>query len=237
MAASREKFLLCFHDFGIENAKITFPIIKRIKEHTGFSFPVLVIPDISKGNSEQISEFSNMLKELSNEKFELLIHGFSHKSNNLFKRNWQGKIANALANHEAEFAGLSKEDSSSLLHQSINSWNHLNLSSPTGFVAPTWHGNKFLKKHVLNHGLIFEERFFIHSLKGKKIFSPVASFAGIPSSFVPMVFAFGKLSLCLKNSIPRIALHPVDFPKWEQKIFTLIDEFLKKREPVFYKNL
>ncbi|MBO5423543.1 MAG: DUF2334 domain-containing protein [Fibrobacteraceae bacterium] len=237
MANSKGKFLLCYHDFSIDSAQIVFSNIQKIKSFTGKSFPVLVVPNTSNASSLKISEFSSMLKELENDNFELLLHGCTHHANLTQKRTLYGRFALSLTQNEAEFAGLSEKDSLESLNQAYQYWQNLDLKPPVGFVAPTWHANPFLKKQVLKKNIIFEERLKIISPTGKSIYSPVVSFAGIPSLTLPLAFAYGNLIMGSKIGVPRLALHPVDFPKLESKIFALIEKTIKLKKTVFYRDL
>jgi hypothetical protein len=70
--------------------------------------------------------------------------------------------------------------------------------------------------------MLFEDRFSLTTAKGKRFASPVASFAGIPDFLVRPAFKFGELILKVPVGLPRIALHPVDFPERGAAVHDLI---------------
>lgn len=237
MEKEKRKYLLCFHDLSIDNTSKVLPILNKLKSIIGNPFPVLVIPSTKNFSKEQVSEFSSILQNLQNDGFELLIHGFNHQADKNLTRDLYGKIALSLTNNEAEFAGLQEKDSALLLQNAFNCWDSFNLKQPIGFVAPTWHGNRFLKKQVLANDLIFEERFFLRKNNCKKIFSPVISFAGMPKFSFPLLFLAGKTLNLFSPGIPRLALHPSDFPFLENKIFKLVETINKNFTFSFYRDL
>ena len=49
-------------------------------------------------------------------------------------------------------------------------------------------------------------------MRGNRYASLVTSFAGIPDFLIKPAFKFGEFILKIPVGLPRIALHPVDFP-------------------------
>ena len=83
---------------------------------------------------------------------------------------------------------------------------------PVAFIPPTWYSNNFLCKQVRKLGILFEDRFSITTMRGNRYASLVTSFAGIPDFLIKPAFKFGEFILKIPVGLPRIALHPVDFP-------------------------
>ena len=153
-----------------------------------------------------------------------------------------------LTHGEAEFAGLSEFESTRLLHAGLNAWQKLfeipgqarNDAGvkPAAFIPPTWYSNKFLPSQVHAEKMLYEDRFALTTANGKRIASPVASFAGIPDALVKPAFKFGSFILNFPFGLPRIALHPVDFPQHEKAIHNLIRAALGcGRKLTRYKDL
>lgn len=237
MGNKKSKILFCFHDFSMTLAEKSLEIIQKLKNSLECSFPILVIPYTENATPAQISEFSAILQQLQSEKFELLLHGFKHSADISLNRTTYGRFALSITNKEAEFAGLNAKDTEILLEKALNAWAQLLPYSPKGFVAPTWHGNPFLKDCILNKGLIFENRFKIYGPNKKSLISPVASFAGIPEIIAKLSFLYGRALKEIPLGTPRIVLHPSDFPRFEKQIFNLIEKTQKKAKPIFYKDL
>ncbi len=233
------KFLLCFHDFSVWNYQKVVPVLEELKDLTGRPFNVLVIPDTEKASPETIEGFKASLLKLREEGFELALHGYKHKAEFSQGRTYAGLIGMNLTHGEAEFAGLSKYESERLLDAGLDAWKALlGEYQPVAFVPPTWYSNAFLRRQVRERGMLFEDRFSLTTAAGKRFVSPVTSFAGIPNFLIKPAFRFGEIILKLPAGLPRIALHPVDFPARAGEVRDVIRTALSKgRELVRYSDL
>lgn len=241
------KFLLCFHDFSVWNYQKMAPILEELKDLAGAPFSVLVIPDTEKAPSDTVEGFKSTLRKLKADGFELALHGYKHQAEFSQGRSYMGLIGMNLTNGEAEFAGLSEFESSRLLHAGLDAWKELfavpgqarnDVEKPAAFIPPTWYSNKFLPSQVHAEKMLYEDRYALVTAKGKRYASPVASFAGIPNFLQKTAFKFGEIILKIPVGLPRIALHPVDFPARTDKIHDLIRIALNSgRKLSQYKDL
>lgn len=233
------KFLLCFHDFSVWNYQKVVPVLEDIRALLGCPFNVLVIPDTEKATATDIEGFRNVLGWLKAEGFELALHGYKHRAEFSQGRSYMGLIAMNLTRGEAEFAGLSEYESNRLLQSGLSSWNDCGLEAPpVAFVPPTWYSNAFLPRQVRAVGMLYEDRFSLVTAKGERYASPVASFAGIPDFLLKPAFKFGELILKVPVGLPRIALHPVDFPGRSGAVRDLLRTAMGcGRRPVLYGDL
>jgi len=231
-----KRYMLCFHDLSVENFEKVVPTLFKLREIAG-PFSVLVIPCVEKVSESKVAEFKAALKALLQEGFELALHGYKHVAEFSQGRSAIGNIALKMTNNEAEFAGLSEYESSRLLDLAMDSWNALlDDVKPVAFVPPTWYGNDYLSSQVRKQEMVFEERFVLVSKNGIRTPSPVTSFAGIPAWSENLAFAFGHAILNLPFCLPRIALHPVDFPLYEKEIFRLVEAASSKCKLVKYAD-
>lgn len=234
------KFLLCFHDFNVWNYQKTVPVLEELKDLLGAPFNILVIPDTEKAPTDAIEGFKKELFKLKEEGFELALHGYKHKAEFSQGRNYMGLVSMNLTHGEAEFAGLSEYESSRLLHAGLSAWASLlgKDTKPAAFIPPTWYSNKFLPSQVHAEKMLYEDRYSLVSARGKRHVSPVASFAGIPGFLLRPAFKFGEIILKVPVGLPRIALHPVDFPQRQTEVHNLIRTALGNgRKPVLYSDL
>ena len=241
------KFLLCFHDFSVWNYQKMAPILEELKDLAGAPFSVLVIPDTEKAPSDTVEGFKSTLRKLKADGFELALHGYKHQAEFSQGRSYMGLIGMNLTNGEAEFAGLSEFESSRLLHAGLDAWKELfavpgqarnDVEKPAAFIPPTWYSNKFLPSQVHAEKMLYEDRYALVTAKGKRYVSPVASFAGIPNFLQKTAFKFGEIILKIPVGLPRIALHPVDFPDRKDKIHDLIRVALNRgRKLSLYRDL
>lgn len=228
--------LLSFHDISVHNFDAVVPLVDEILFLAGTPFALLVIPDTKGSSTERIFAFKAQLKTWQQNGFELLLHGCSHKASANSGRSYPGRLALHLTSNEAEFAGLNKESSASLLEEALSLWQALEVGPPTAFVPPTWHANPFLVSQVLERGMLYEGRFWIQN-KNKKILSGAISFAGLPKILGPASFTYAKQLLNTPVGVPRMALHPVDFPRRRESIHYLIRLVLAKRRWIKYGDL
>jgi hypothetical protein len=239
------KFLLCFHDFSVWNYRKVTPILEELRDLAGAPFSVLVIPDTEKASPEEIQGFRDALARLKSEGFELALHGYKHRAEFSQGRSYMGLIGMNLTHGEAEFAGLSEYESSRLLQAGLDAWSQLFQDSaeekwcrPVAFVPPTWYSNAYLPSQVHAAKMLYEDRWSLTTVKGRHYVSPVASFAGIPRALENLAFAWGRMIFKIPVGVPRLAIHPSDFPRMESKIHDLVREGLgAHRRLAFYKDL
>jgi hypothetical protein len=242
------KFLLCFHDFSVWNFQKVTPYLRDLRALAGAPFSVLVIPDTEKASEEAVDAFRKTLVELRNEGFELALHGYKHKAEFSQGRSYMGLFGMSVTHGEAEFAGLSEYESTRLLQAGLEAWDALlnpglepgdsGIVKPAAFVPPTWYSNRYLPMQVRGMKMLYEDRFSLTTVRGRRYASPVVSFAGIPDFLVQPAFKFGELMFRIPAGIPRIALHPVDFPERTEKVRDLVRTALhNRRKLVRYANL
>ena len=220
-----KKFLLCFHDLSVWNFRKVLPELRSLKDLCGRGFSLLVIPSTEGASPEDIREFREALLQLKSEGFELALHGYKHRAEFSQGRSYMGLIGMNLTGGEAEFAGLSEFESSRLLQCGLESWRTLfsNVAgdqesapvknTPVAFVPPTWYSNKFLPRQVRAAKMLYEDRFSLTTVRGFRYLSPVVSFAGIPKCLGKVAAAYGSAIMKLPVGIPRLAVHPVDYPR------------------------
>ena len=109
---------------------------------------------------------------------------------------------------------------------------------PIAFVPPTWFSNKYLPGQVRAEKMLYEDRFSLTTVDGVRYSSPVASFAGIPNAAEKAAFIYAEGILKFPFGTPRIAVHPVDFPRLNDKIHDLVRLALGcKRKLALYRDL
>ena len=245
----RKKFLLCFHDISVWNYQKVVPEILSLKDLCGRGFSLLVIPCTEGATPDAVRGFREALLQLQSEGFELALHGYKHKAEFSQGRSYMGLVGMSLTGGEAEFAGLCEYESSRLLQCGLKAWGDLFMAggsddcpvvqtAPVAFVPPTWYSNKYLPGQVRAAKMLYEDRFSLTTAKGFRYASPVASFAGIPASLEKLSIAFGSLIMKLPFGIPRLALHPTDFPQMNGVVRDIVREALNNnRKLVHYSEI
>lgn len=231
-----KKFLLCFHDFSVWNYQKVMPVLESLKELAGRSFSILVIPCTEGADEASVQGFRQALQQLKSDGFELALHGFKHKAEFSQGRSYAGLMGMNLTGGEAEFAGLSEYESGRLFQNALGAWRALvgedstdKSVRPVAFVPPTWYSNKYLPSQVHAAKMLYEDRCSLTTARGKRYISPVASFAGIPKAMMKPALVFGRSIFNIPVGVPRLALHPVDFPHLEGEIRDLIRVALNRK--------
>ncbi|MCQ2049902.1 MAG: DUF2334 domain-containing protein [Candidatus Saccharibacteria bacterium] len=238
-----KSYLLCFHDLSVWNFKTVASILQEIQDITKTPFSILVIPDTEGASHEQIQEYRKFLYDLQDKGFELALHGFRHHAKLSKDRSYIGLCQMKMTNGEAEFAGICKQKTKKLLKQGLEAWFSLmeqegqKTPSPVAFIPPTWYGNKSLPSLVNRAGMLYESRIALSPVIGRTKASPVVSFAGIPRASEPLAFLWGELMLKSPVGVPRIALHPEDFPRLKYPIKKLIRSATAQRRIIFYRDI
>jgi len=218
------KFLLCFHDISVWNYQKVLPEILSLKDLCGRGFSLLVIPCTDGAAPDAVRGFRDTLLQLESQGFELALHGYKHKAEFSQGRSYMGLVGMSVTGGEAEFAGLCEYESARLLQCGLKAWEDMFSAGetdaglvvhakPVAFVPPTWYSNKYLPRQVRDARMLYEDRFSLTTAKGFRYASPVASFAGLPASLEKVSIAFGSFIMKLPFGIPRLALHPTDFPQ------------------------
>ncbi|MCL1966346.1 MAG: DUF2334 domain-containing protein [Fibromonadales bacterium] len=198
-----------FHDVCVCNFSAIATELQKFD--SSISWNLMVIPFFEDSESSA-EKFTLQLMEWRKRGYSLYLHGYRHKADLNLKRSLLGRLALRFTNSEAEFAGLSKDDSKMLLNKALQAWQKLNAGKPDGFVAPAWYGSLF----SLCKDLGFENygsRFFIWNKdKGLRLSIPFST-AGIPKFLIPVIKICEKIYLKLYGifgflPVPRIVLHP-----------------------------
>jgi len=201
-----------FHDVQICNFSQVAVELQRFGG--GINWNLMVIPFSGDLEGEALEKFSAQLLEWKKEGHCLYLHGYKHKADLTLKRSRLGRLALRLTNSEAEFAGLSKNDSEMLLCKALQAWQKLNAGEGEGFVAPAWYGSKTLFSLCKELGLQnYSSRFIMWNKSKGSRFSLPFSTAGLPRYAIPIVNFCEKIYLKIYGifgflPVPRLVKHP-----------------------------
>ena len=206
-----------FHDINAENFANIAGILKKFS--TNGKWNLMVVPFSEGIKPDVLKAFAEQLLEWKGEGHSLYLHGYRHKANLDLKRSLLGRLALHLTNYEAEFAGLSKEDSKMLLTKALQEWQKLNAGEPQGLVPPAWYGSKKLFSLCKDLGFEnYNSRFIVWNKNKGSRFSVPFSTAGLPGFSVPVVNLCEKIYLNVYKifsflPMPRIVRHPPEGSK------------------------
>jgi len=197
-----------FHDVDVCNFSDIATELQKFD--SCISWNLMIIPFL-ENFKDDINKFTLQLLEWKKNGHNLYLHGYRHKADLNLKRSLLGRLALRLTNSQAEFAGLSKNDSKILLSKALQAWQKLNAGEAKGFVAPAWYGSLF----SLCKDFGFENygsRFFMWNKDKGFRFSIPFSTAGLPKFLIPIVKICEKIYLKFYGifgflPVPRIVLH------------------------------
>lgn len=256
-----KRFILCYHDFNIRNFEKALVQIDQISSTAGSPISVAVVPAVGAAPEEERENFCAAVAKLKADGHELLLHGARHAANLSKDRSVFGKSALMLSSNVAEFAGLSKEESQTLLDRSIALWHALGQEElPIGYVPPAWYDNNYLKDQILEKFKTYEDRTTIYKKRDlivsvnedadestekkteekpvEKFLSMGISFAGLPDISLGIAQTSACLTIQAPLGTPRLTIHHVDFTSiGEKRILNLVRYALSKREKIFYRDL
>ncbi|MCQ2105237.1 MAG: DUF2334 domain-containing protein [Fibrobacter sp.] len=237
----KKKFILCYHNFNVKNYKRAAAEIRKISEEAGSPISIAVVPSIGGAPESEAEEFREEIGKFMDEGYEIILHGARHRADLFVKRSFQGKIGLWLSSNGAEFAGLGKNLSQSLLTRALALWKAHGFGLPSGFVAPVWFGNKFLKKQVLSLFDNYEDLFHIYkktSRGSRAIKSPLFTFSIFPKPLAGLAQTIALLGLTINSGTPRLVFHAGDFQNMgEDRVLGLVRYAKVQREKVMYRDL
>ena len=207
-----------FHDVHALNQGEVASMLQELQALGLGPWQLMVVPAIEGASEEQRQGLAARLRTWKKEGHGLHLHGCHHKASRLLPRSASGRLALALTQGEAEFAGLGEADSEALLYKAWQAWLDLDIGEPESFVPPTWHANPWLRSQCQALGIGgYGGRW--HVWKGDQCaWSPPFSCAGLPLFAQSLVRIASRLYVF--PGLPRLVLHPVDFSP-ESKASTL----------------
>lgn len=238
---SKKKFLLCYHNFNVNNCKKSAEEIRKIAAAAGSPISIAVVPSIGGVPESEADIFREEIGKFVQEGYEILLHGVRHNADLFIKRNPIGKLALCISHNGAEFAGLSKKMSQKLLERSIALWGAHGFGRPAGFIAPVWLGNNHIKKQVLKQFNFYEDLLYIYRKVGcsvKQSFSQILTFSIFPKQMLWLVRLYSKIALMFFRGTPRLVFHAGDFQAMgEDNLLELVKFASNSREKIMYRDL
>ena len=201
-----------FHDINAKNFTAIADILRGLG--TNEKWNLMIVPFCEDTQSGMLKAFSEQLLEWKKDGHALYLHGYRHKANLNLKRSLPGQLALRLTNSQAEFAGLSKEDSEMLLNEALQEWQKLGIGQALGFAPPAWYGSNMLFNLCKNLGFEnYGSRFIMWNKASGTRFSVPFSIAGLPCAAIPIVNLCEKIYLKIYKifnflPVPRIVKHP-----------------------------
>ncbi len=236
-----KKFLLCYHNFNVKNCKRASVEIRKIAEAVGSPISIAVVPSIGGVPESEAEFFRDQIEQFIKDGYEVILHGARHRADLFVNRSFFGRVALWLSRNGAEFAGLNKKISQSLLERGIALWNAHGLGKASGFVPPVWIDNKYLRHQALEHFDNYEDMTFIYKKKSngvKVIGSPLFTFSVVPKILLGTYMAIACIVFWLPFGTPRLVFHSEDFRiLGGKRVLSMARYAAVMRDNIMYKDL
>lgn len=236
-----KKFLLCYHNFNVKNCKRASVEIRKIAEAVGSPISIAVVPSIGAVPESEAEFFRESIEQFIKDGYEIVLHGARHRADLFVYRSFFGRVALWLSHNGAEFAGLSKRFSQSLLDRGLAMWNAHDLGKASGFVPPVWIDNKYLRRQALEHFDNYEDLTYIYKKNGsgfRAIGSPLFTFSVIPKLLLGSYMAIACIAFWCPFGTPRLVFHSEDFRNiGEKRVLNMARYAAAMRENIMYKDL
>ena len=216
---NKNSAILSIHDITPAHESLINDIIEML---CCLKYPppaLLVVPDFHRSWSlEKYPEFCEFIKKLSSKGCEIILHGFTHLSQNN-NVNVQMTLLNRLKSKyltagESEFMGINEQIASEKIHNGLQVFEKNIGIKPNGFIAPSWLFEKYLPEMLRNYGFQFtEDHLNLYCLNSfKKEISPTVTFASRSLGRIVGSIAWSKIVLPVSYiDNLRFAIHPLDF--------------------------
>jgi predicted deacetylase len=176
-----------------------------LKELEGIKKTFLITP-MWNGDNPLNEDFSMMLAEE-----ELALHGLTHKTR---KKDYFGNILLMSSGSFKEFYQLNKTETRQKIETAVKLFEDSFRKTPTGFVPPMWHHNKYTLEVLKELGFDYTESLsaFINLRMGKQTFSIPICFDFGHNKFLTCVSVYGWRYFFkhLQQPLVRLSIHPAD---------------------------
>lgn len=187
-------------------------------------------------------EFVEWLQQLSNEHFDLCLHGYYHQAVKVRGGWFQQLKGNVYTQGEGEFYQLSQQQAQEKLEAGMSLF-HPNDLVVHGFTAPAWLCSEEAKQTIRDTGFMYNTLWDGVELTASNIFikAPTLVYSSrstwrrfVSKAWINIFHRYNK-----NAHILRFAVHPIDFdyPDIEAHLYKALEKALKTRECSTYRDL
>jgi hypothetical protein len=243
MNTNQKQLIVSFHDLHPGSWECCQQFIERSRKLGAGKMSLLVIPQYhGQAPFTENSEFVEWLQSLSPEHFDLCLHGYYHKTDEV-RGNWfQQFKGNVYTTGEGEFYQLTKSQAEEKLSAGLSLFipNGLPIY---GFTAPAWLVSQEAKNAIRDSGFLYNTLWDGVELPASNIFIKAPTL--VYSSRNAWRRLVSKLWISFfhglkKNShILRFSVHPIDFeyPDIEKHLYKRLEKALQNRTCATYRDL
>ncbi len=238
-----KKLIVSFHDLHPGSWECCRRFMERCRSYGANTLSLLLVPQFhGQPPFTENQAFVSWLRRVSEGGYEICLHGYYHKAENISGGHKERLVANYYTNREGEFYQLSAKKAK----QRVSGGLHLLKQSHLpvyGFTAPAWLISDAARQVLIESGFLYQSLWSKVEL--------LQSEASIPAP----ALVYGSRSTChrmlsrawipffhrwnRKTRILRLAVHPNDFryPAIEHRLYALLQKALQTRTASTYRDL
>ena len=243
MRGPGQKLIVSFHDLHPGSWECCRRFMDRCRSYGANTLSLLLVPQYhGQPPFTENRAFVSWLKAVSDEGYEICLHGYYHKAENISGGYKERLVANYYTNREGEFYQLSAR----MAKQRV--WGGLHLLKQSnlpvyGFTAPAWLISDPARQVLIEAGFLYQSLWSRVELLQSGASIPASTLVyGSRSAYyrmlsrvwIPFFFRWNRMA-----SILRFAVHPIDFryPAIERHLYVLLQKALQTRTASTYRDL
>ncbi len=243
MRGPRRKLIISFHDLHPGSWDCCRRFLERCRSYGANTLSLLLVPQYhGHPPFTENQAFVRWLNKVSERGYEICLHGYYHKAENISGGFKDRMVANYYTNREGEFYQLSAK----MAKQRVSDGLHLlkRAKLPVyGFTAPAWLISNAARQVLIESGFLYQSLWGRVELlqSGASIPAPTLVYGSrsaphrvISRAWIPFFYQWNR-----KDTILRLAVHPNDFryPAIEDRLYALLQEALHTRTASTYLDL
>lgn len=238
-----KQLIISFHDLHPNTLECCRRFIENCQKLGADQITLLAVPEYHRQRIfTEHKELIDYLCTLPKENYDLCLHGYYHKADEI-EGGWIQKLKGKLYTQgEGEFYQLTYQEATERLKGGMTVMKKLNLPI-YGFTAPAWLVSPEAKRAIVDCGFSYNTLWDKVELPQANIsvMAPALVYSSrnawrrfLSKIWVPLFYAYVK-----NCHVLRIAVHPIDFeyPAIEKQIYQLIEKALQTRTPSTYRDL
>ena len=243
MSAIEKQLIISFHDLHPGSWDCCRSFIEQCQNLGADKMTLLVIPQYhGQPPFSENAALVKWLQALPQQNFDLCLHGYYHRSDEVRGGWFQQLKGNVYTTGEGEFYQLSYEQAIEKLQAGMSLFTPLQLPI-FGFTAPAWLVSPEAKTAIKDSGFLYSTFWDGIELPANNLFIKAPTL--VYSSRNSWRRIVSKLWVSLFHFINRnahtlrIVVHPIDFdyPDIEAHLYQVIENALQTRTPQTYRDL
>ncbi len=240
---NKKKYLaVSFHDLAPHSETICEQFLEDLNKLGIEQISLLLVPDWhGEEPIERYPAFIRWARYLRKQGHEIVLHGYSHRADQI-RGNWYSQaIGRYYTAGEGEFQTLDYPEAKDKITRGKQMFDAAELPVE-GFIAPAWLLSKDARQAVRDDGFLYTTYLMEIEIldREKKTYAPTIVFSSRSGwrRWISLIWTRIWFFLNRNEEILRLAVHPIDleYPMIRLSILSIARKALKSRTPVTYEE-